>query len=73
MSNVYKQRRSKQSKWKGNRRLQTCQNVHNNHKESLSNTGKWLETKNMNGGVGMIIDDVDVDIENFNLNGTLFP
>ena len=60
--------------WKGNRRLQTCQNFDNNHIESLWNTGKWLETKKKHeGGGGMIIVDVDVDIENFNLNGTLFP
>ena len=58
-------------KWKGNRRLQTCQNLDNNHIESLSDTRKWLETKSMKGG--MTIGDVNVDIENFNLNGILFP
>ena len=47
-----------------------------NHIESLSNTGKWLETKTKyegGGGGGVIIGDVDVIIVNFNLNGTLFP
>ena len=52
--------------------------------ESLSNTGKYLETKKNEwsvcvcvcgggGGGGGIIGDVDVDIDNFDLNGTLFP
>ena len=42
------------------------------YNNKLSNTGKWLETKHKSKGGHYSIDNIDVDVEKFNLNDTSF-